>query len=424
MDQTFKGDPLEYFPYEISEKILLYLPVKNLMRVSAVNSLWYDFIGQSKNLMKNVKVKMQRKAINPTLTSTRNYETLEINNMDGCMDAIFEQLKSRKWSNIIINDMTFLTTEQAVKMFSLIQESVKNLDIRDCFLYSNIVNKNHGLMFPNLKIFSATTTEYSFKLIELFQNVRHLTQFDLISNGLSVAGLITANNILNTNEKLKILSISNTLFNPLFIEKITIPSKIKKLSLLHDSYHEDGYYDKYYKNLISLIHQHSDSLETIIIDEHVNEDVVKEIFKLPKLKHLKITGFTKSDVMDVCNDLKLTINASIKKLDILVGPKSYKIIKAMIVAAPNLNSLSVLFINSKTLKFISQNSPNLRKLSIEYLNIAYLPRDDAFKNLEYLDVQNYKPSLRKNLLRKNFYALSHFEKLMFLILIRQKFVHI
>ena len=251
-----------------------------------------------------------------------------------------------------------------------------------------------------------------------------MKHFDLISNGLTVAGFNTVKSILKTNEELEVLNISNALLNPLFIDTITVPFKLKKLFLLHGSYHENDYYKKYSTNLIALLQQQSDSLEIIIIDEYVNEDVVKAIYAMPKLKEVRIKGFTKTDETVHKNDIMLTKNASIKELNILVGPKNFNILKAMINATPNLNSLKILLINYKIMKFISENAPNLRKLSIVYLNIAYLPRSDVFENLEYLDVQNYKPSLRKSLLRKNFSSLSHLEKFLYIIMVRQKFVHI
>ncbi|CAG9809527.1 unnamed protein product [Chironomus riparius] len=415
MESTFNADPLEYFPYEVSERILSYLSVKNLMRVSAVNSLWYDFIGQSKRLMKNVKIKIRnqdykKRTICHLLTSTRNYETFEIDTMDlRSINVIFELLQSQQWRNVIIKNLYFTTASQAHMFFSLIQDSVRSLEMRGAYiLYPNGIDKNHGLVFPNLRRFTAITTKSAYILLEMFQNVRHLTHFSLKSAELNEAASNAVMEILKSNDKLEVLNISNAaLFPLLYLDKITIPCKLRQLSILNENNREGR---KNSENFIALLQDQRESLQTIILDKLFEEDVLKAIYALPKLRMLSIKEFTN---IDAYNNLMLTRSKSIKQLYINVLPENFNLLKAIIVATPNLYSLTVLHMNYKFMKFISKNLPNLRGLSIGFPNISYLPRGDIFKNLGYLYVQNYKPSLRKSILRRKFHSLSNFEQLLF-----------
>lgn len=424
---SFKVDPLEYFPYEISEHILSFLPVKDLMRASAVNSNWYEFIGTSSNLMKSVKLKIScnmdgeysRRIMTSVMKSTRNYETLEIERCAQCMDAIFEVLKARQWNNIIITNTCFSTPEQTLQFFLLIQENVKCLDMSGVYVrfpYSD--GRNKGLMFPNLRKFVARNTQ-AFLFPEIFQNIQQLTQFDLFSNEHNVASLNAVMNLFKKNEKLEILNISGRVFHQILYEDIStkVSFKLKKLSVANGNYQSGDFYKKFYTNLVALLKQQSDSLETVLLDDWMGEDVLKTIYTLPKLKNITIKGFTHIyDNVDF-SDLMLTKNTSIKKMNICMVPEDFNLLKAIIVATPNLNSLAISFMNVQFLDFISRNSTRLRSLSIDYLNITYIPRRDIFKNLEYLDVKDYRSCLRESIMRKMFHELTDFEQLLFFIMI-------
>lgn len=420
-------DPLEYFPYEISEKILSYLPVKDLMRASIANSLWYDFIGQSSNLMKNVKLKItcnmdrdySRRIISSITKSTRNYETLEIERCAQCMDQIFGLVKSHSWSNIIITNTCFGTPEQTLLFFSLIQENVKCLEMSGVYVrYHYSDGKNKGFLFPNLSKFVAKNTQ-AFLFPEIFQNIQTLTQLDLFSNEHNVASMNAVKNFLMKNENLEVLNVSNSVFHQILYEDMPtkFPIKLKKLSIANGTYQEGEFYKRYYTNLIALLKQQSDSLETVVLDDWLGEDVLKAIYTLSKLENLTIKGFTQTQENSVYNKLILSKNTSIKKLNIGVVSENFTILKSVISAAQNLNSLSISFINFQFMDLISRNTPNLKHLSVDYLNITYIPRRDLFKNLRSLHVKDYRPCLRKNIMRKMFTALSDFEQLLFFIMI-------
>ncbi|CAG9800114.1 unnamed protein product [Chironomus riparius] len=427
LKSTFTVDPLEYFPYEIAEHILSFLPVKDLMRASLVNTLWYDFIGQSSNLMKNVKLKIScnmdrdysRRIMSSIKKSTRNYETLEVERCAQCMDAIYDVLKSRKWNNIIITNTCFGTPEQTWLFFSLIQEHVKCLELSGVYVrhpYSDGTNK--GFMFPNLRKFVAKNTQ-AFLFPEIFQNIRHLTQLDLFSNEHNVASLNAVMNFFKKNEKIEVLNVSGRVFHQILYDDISdkVPFRLKKLSIANVNYQEGAFYKRFYTNLIIFLKKQSSTLETVILSDWLGDDVLKAVYSLPKLKSLTIKGFNQiHDNVDY-SDLMLIRNPSIKKMSIGVSPENFNILKSIIVATPNVTSLSILHMSFQFMNFISQNSPHLKTLSIDYLNITHIPQRDFFKNLEYLDVKDYEMCLKEFIMSKMFHDLTEFEQLLFFIMI-------
>jgi hypothetical protein len=422
IEEPVKADPLEYLPYEVFDKVLSYLPHWYLLAASGVNKNWYERIGQSKYFKKNVKVHLHDiKGDNyekELIESPRNYDTLEINfngiNDTEDMDVIFEILESRPWTNVIIHNKWFDYVEDAMELFSIIQENVKYLSLEGCYIQYRQQNiEKVAFEFPSLKKFEVKRTT----ICEMFQNIRTLDHFEILSDNTTPTSFNSVLNILETNDNLQSLTINgHILERVLKVKKLEeMPFKLKTLSVDDVTYQKGEFSTNFYKNLIEFIKYHSDTLETVILDDWMGEDVLKAVYKLPKLKSLTINKFTQliddeNNFIDH-SEIILARNPSIKILDINVKPENFNILKSIISATPNLLILEITYFNQQFMEFIHQKTPKIVKLKATSFSPDFIPQNVTFENLKILEIKFYSKKIQRNIMAKGRQGLNSFERL-------------
>ncbi|KAG5677795.1 hypothetical protein PVAND_007525 [Polypedilum vanderplanki] len=423
-------DPLENLPYEICEKIFKYLPVKNLLKASLVNSNWYKFIANNSKLMSKVKVKTScnmdqdysQEIIVALTMSERKYENIEIERCGQCWFPIFGLLESKKWKFVNILRTSFTHPAETVDFFRCIEQNVENLQMNGVYVrYSYSDGLNKGLMFPNLKRFSAKHVQ-AFLYHEIFQNLQHLEHFEIISNDQNIASLNTVIKFLTVNENLKSLQISGNVFYQIMYESNLVqkvPFHLKKLVISNGNYHQgSSYYEQIYDNLVTFIKSQSNSLESISLDDWMGENVLTTIYELPKLKELSIKGFTNCiDTMHL-KKINLNVNTSIRKLELFAIAEDQLIFESLMRATPALKNLSLSLLNHHFLDTIKQSGISLTHLTVYSVNLTHIESKDLFKKLEFLSIKDYRLCLRENIFAQSYENLSLFEKMLHAIMSR------
>lgn len=98
-------DPFTYFPHHICDQILEYLKLSDLKQASLVSWQWYEYIGNSKNCMKNVIANYSEQTFNDMdafIKSKRIYQKLHfwIKNPSRQQMKDFRTIV-KKWSNTL-----------------------------------------------------------------------------------------------------------------------------------------------------------------------------------------------------------------------------------------------------------------------------------------------------------------------------------
>lgn len=123
----------------------------------------------------------------------------------------------------------------------------------------------------------------------------------------------------------------------------------------------------------------TDSLETLSIDIKLNDDVIKTVLSMPRLKSLALRNvdsysFEYVDSNDLQNQsvtsLELTFQSPMAELDLILW------------AFPNIQSLKLYNINNFSADIISSTCSCLKRLSAEYFSATEIIDEGYFSKLE------------------------------------------
>ncbi|CAO1440932.1 unnamed protein product [Diamesa tonsa] len=387
--------------HEIMEQVFKHLSGKELKTASSVSPAWYEIIGQSAVLMKKLKIVItynERKpetfeAKEALIISTRKYQNITIYNENSTPvvipadDLLILTKSGRNWLEVKLKSLTFETNSEMINFFGIFEPTVTKMYLShiNFKFYSDCII---DYTFPKLKILK-TRLCTSIVQYDMFRDCKTLVEFKM--QCCKYASCENEDNIrylLYGNKGLKVLTFDCAFFYRIFEEDISklISFQLKELKTTGIQQKND-LADRHFNMFLNT---QAECLEKLNLGAWMGRHTVTTIINNMTALHdltickYELLGFT------IDNNLhNLEMNHTIKTLNI--GCAKARILKMIIAACPNTESLTVGNINNEFLMFASSNLKNLKKILIETEKspVAFIDKLYLFKSCELVRCQGY-----------------------------------
>lgn len=204
-------DPLDIFPFELSEQIFKLLDAADLLNASLVSKNWYNTIGASTVVMDKITLNIGCSCDDETIEiitkGPRQYRRIYIKEnlietCKLCATKCIPLMLKYQWKWVRIENMEFLTTAEATTFLKHFELSVETLFITNFFIDSHIVARDHHkFTFPKLVHLQLLTCS-PLLVHELFENVKSLRRCVIHKCKFSIRAAQTCVKIVKNNQNL------------------------------------------------------------------------------------------------------------------------------------------------------------------------------------------------------------------------------
>lgn len=111
-----------------------------------------------------------------------------------------------------------------------------------------------------------------------------------------------------------------------------------------------------------------DSLNYLSFEHISSPDILKLIFKIPKLKYLNVGDIT--SILDSLSKIQLNVNKSIEELRYQIYGNNVNLIKYVFDAVPNLKKIVTFSLTQDVMEYISSNLKELEELQLQTLDVT------------------------------------------------------
>lgn len=372
---------------EVLDQIFLHCNKTELLDVSQVTTHWEKFIGSS-TCMNKIKVKVSDKQDEDDLgviaKTTRKYLNLEINQPKHIEEVLkIAANPNCSWRKVSLKLVRFESPSQLAKFFNIIELNVKELILEEVSVGDEELSVSfEGLTFPKLEIlrFEYVPSWISQAFVGCSQIKKLSVRF--IERGHEVKRVKT----IMAQNNLTELVLADSAFEHIFREDIAMEFSFKLKTFISKNLFR---YKKTYKavnaNFNSFLQTQTATLETISVGEWTGEENFKLMFESPNLKSFSANGLRNLEKTSVVEwtELKLKCNNSIQKL-CLKEVETFDVMKAIIVAAPNVNELEMHSMNQPMMEYLSSKAKHLKSLKLRVMAVNNLLIQELFLHLEIL----------------------------------------
>lgn len=422
MESITSSDPIKFFPLEVTLNIFKFLNGKDLLNASLVSKGWYDVIADTPECMKKIEVNLKccsrkgpsKNDITRLAKSRRKYENLKLSSCCHCIDAVDLLIgtTNKSWKKVSFSKASFNSSYQASYYLACIEKSVEELILSGIYIRETSWSASHR-NFSFLKLKNLTLSEISLFLYHALENVKNLESFIVSNRSLASESLEVVKSLLMSNEKLKVLKIFDNVFNQIMSLNIASNLKFKLKKLAVNNRHRDlAYYDTVQDNFITFLKSQK-SLENVHINDWSGVEVLRQVYRLPNVKSLTLTGLEYAEYPVNWEIVDLPTNNSVKELVLYSSSNNLQILKVVTAAVPKLTVLKVPSINQSLLNHVSDTHKELEQLTALTLEMTDIVIDKSFfKSLKHLLFKICDAALVKRTTEKAEADLVHFEVLL------------
>lgn len=427
---TYTLDPVNFFPLEVTLNIFKFLKGKELLNASLVSIDWYDIIANTPECMKKIELNVKccsqlgpsPNDINRLAKGRRQYENLNISGCCHCIDAVDLLIgaPNKLWKKVTFHKISFNSSYQAFYYLACIEKSVEelvlsNIYIKDARFKPTAEQQN----FAFLKLTNLIVSYISPFLFQALENVRNLEKFIVSNLSLEYEPLTALKNLLESNEKLKVLKIFGGIFDQIMSRNIAPDLKftLKELAVANRHLNTE-YYDTIQDNFIALLKSQK-SLESVNLGNWSGVEVLRQVYRLPKLKRLTLTGLELAEYHVCWDSLELSTNNSVVELIVHSSasdfPMLFRVIKVISTAVPKLTVLKIptmIPTDQYILHHVSATHKELQSLTVLTLKVIDVIDKTFFKSLKHLSFRSCDAALVKRTMEKAEADLAPFEVLL------------
>lgn len=390
-------DFIKSFPAEVTELILQFLSVPEILTATEVSPLWNDTIGSFFEVMKKIQVKVKPKddssfsdVKNIFIRSSRKYQHFSFSLSSNSIVDVIEVLSApvRSWRTIHLQKIAFKSPTEFVRMMAAVEQSIEDIHIEDtkCIPTQQSAAVDNNLTFPKLKLLRMKATTFH----RIFTKCTKLQELNMNFWDSSVSS--TVSHLMVRNGELKKLELTTNLLMNVLVEDIATHISCKLTTLIAKALpYTICRVTPTDNQSLEFFRSQMETLETLVIEEWMGLKVLKLIFLMPCLKTLEIKGSTQPYHLRTIIDwdtVKLQRNKSIEKLSYDDTNYSLSVTKVFIDAAPNVKKLELYSVNYKIMQYLSDNLPGLRSLKLKDLfEILDINRSDLLPKLNEFKVE-------------------------------------
>lgn len=316
-------NPIDCLCADINDLILQHLLVKDFLDLSEVSPGLCDFVSTNKKFLKSVKIKldstsqfMSDKDFKTLLkTSGRNYVHLELDGNEVLSkmrlllmhhNAAFESITIR---NQIFNRPTLLQD-----FINGAKNSLKELVLNSVFIFNCVKKVTVSLpKLMRLEIIECNDQEHTvFRRVSIvISDCQNLEYLKLMYSGVSEENM---QNLLIQNPKIKDLTLTEFVDSILETVQDGGGMELEKLEIHFLKQHERQHERK--PNFEQFLRSQSSFLIKVDLYRWISISIFETLYKMPKIKSLKISKARKTFLNLDCRDLELKIvpNSTLREL--------------------------------------------------------------------------------------------------------------
>lgn len=408
-------NPTFCFPPGVCDLIFQHLTGNQLLVTSEASPAFYNFIAESKQCMKKIKIRLVKKTITNDdkqllVESGRRYENIELEFFSSLVQPAIGIISApeRKWKRVAIRCIDFETVGDTVNFLSLVEPTVEELLMEQVYIKSMQRVDDRNLTFPNLKVLETRCCQ-ALLFHEVFFDCKNLISFSMKSGSeISAKALAAIKHILQWNIGLKILGIHFNVFNLIFSKNLRF-----NLTEYHSNnlYQMPSYQSSVRNHLDSFLqHSQMNTIEILSISDWMGVDALRTIFFMPRLKDVTLKGFHRAvNYFTDWDSLDLHMNFSIVKMNFHDLSNDFQILKKVIKSTPSLTSLSLYSMDQTAMMFLSNNCKTLKSLSVERFLAEDISDPLIFPSLQELSFARKS----EKLFHPSDKPLTHFESLVY-----------
>ncbi|XP_070499442.1 uncharacterized protein [Chironomus tepperi] len=364
-----------------------------------VSKSWYSMIGTSSKTMEKIQLglfskrgsrKMTSEVANILIKSPRQYQNVAIKFQSLDMDNFQLIIESacKNWKKVEIERITLKSATNLISMLKVYQNTVEDLDLDNLSVINGIGLE--ALDFPKLKVLKLFNVDIRKSTVnDIFVNCKNIEDLHITSEDYCEKSITSLKTILKNNRNLKHLLISPALVNLIFDEETSYDFKLHTfITKTFDDQPENVNYNH-------MINSQFDNLKKLSIDGISCPDIIKRIFKMPKLKCLNIG---KVDTKSLILSNNLNINKSIEELSYHDDKKDFDFMCCLVDALPNLKKVDMYALTQNMMEYLSSSLKELTALKLRTLNAVDLSSPDLFPNLESAQIDILPSDLEDHVL--------------------------
>lgn len=389
---TSESDPMNplVFPKEISELILSYLPVKDMIASTQVSKLWNFTVGESLTFKKRVAIRLHfwNKDTPPKeiMKSNRSYEIISISDFK-ISSTTLKGLRDKAWRSVVISVGKISSQNSFIKMMEYFP-TVKDLKI----LSTNIRELNGSPKLALSELESLVLSDVTLDLFEVL--VTHQPALKALSLRFLSCDILSPRRVgealvefFKLNLQVNDLEVNYIVTNDLFVVDVSSLFNIKLTSLtigLDETPKEtQGNIEKFIKahgnsieHLKLVLHQRSvqkradqwgyweNSEESSSNDLLMIFNVWNSLFVLKSLsiRVLKNSG-AQEDTRELLKHLKQNTNVTSLCIQAMNVSFPNSIVVDFLKLMPNLKSIYITQLTSAVVRYAATNLKALRELS-------------------------------------------------------------
>jgi hypothetical protein len=295
----------------------------------------------------------------------------------------------RNWKKVQLERLVFKSAGDVVEMLKLCQNTVVKLEL-DNILVKNAIGLR-TLNFTKLKSLRIAYIEFDNASInEIFINCKNLEKLYFTSGSRSERAITAMKTILKNNSHLKHLEMTSQQVNSLFDEDMSYNFKL-------DTFIASSYCNlppiADYKHI--LLNQF-ENLKNLSVDRVSCPELLKLIFKMPKLKCLNIGNIDTTSL--IFTHKHLSINKSIEELSYQDHENDLNFMSCLVDAAPNLKKVEMFSLTQNMMECMSSSLKELEALKLRTLDVTDLSSKDLFAKLKKFKIDILSADLHDHML--------------------------
>ncbi|KAG5684723.1 hypothetical protein PVAND_013937 [Polypedilum vanderplanki] len=402
---------INILPIEVSELIFQHLSFSELIKTTLVSKHWNKFIGESTNLMKNIKINFQEinvlnpltsKSLNFFIESPRIYQNVEINSIEpNYFKDIYSILKSKKTNikTLKIQKLHCINKIDFLAFMEHLSPTIEKITMNFVFFLPS--NEFVPLNFSKLKYLKVKNSGYDMGLFNTFSDCENIREFRLKSFVESHIDKNALINILHRNKNLKIFELSSDDMKQIF-ENEEVMSKIRFKLHTFENY-------KCTKiNFKNFFATQLDSIQKLKISAVYHAETLESIFKMKNLKELDLGNLDSI----IHKNINLDINTSLEKFIYKNSTEETGIFNSIISSVPNLKELKMFAFNQESMELASRKLKYLEILKMRTIYAVDLSNQYLFPKLKFCQVEVLHSDLEDHMKAIPDESCSNFVKLM------------
>lgn len=417
-------DPMQFIHSDVLDLIFQHFKNDDVLACSLVSPLWFETTEKSVKCMEKLHLKLvvpydkeealKCNTVSSDLISKRNYQNVYLHNFQNILPEVVKIVSGGNFKKVFISTRKFESRKDFQNIMQLIEATVENLSISLTSLM-DLTDEGEAVnfSFPRLKNLDLTRC-HGLLMKEIAKKCKNLSILKIDLDHITWRKQRTyLKKILTNNSQLEKLTLWRCNASFAFQLESVRKYRFRLKTFIYKNSAVGSPTDEDENCLYDFLESQADSIETLRLEEWFGVEVLKLIFRMPKLRELTIDMYYAESTIDWEN-LKMSRSSSITKFHIDSYRSRFKVrvFNALFDAMPNLKFLTTDYLDNDSLKSIGLRCQMLEELEVQELRAnqiddpLYLPR---IKRLHCEDRIRMKTKQRIN--RKPLDERSAFEQL-------------